>query len=509
MDKHDPYQEAFILSRNFEYEKERRKPRIPRPLGSTPLLQHRHLDNMLCILQPQRFASLPLHTVVAQALQCFGKPKDWHLLVLEQPTTASDGVRVAYTRNEVKRLAHLNCGDPKNPHLTATTASKYLARHWPHIKSDKIRDLCEAHTFTFSFSKDLEEMVEIVIEARTYSCMKGFHRSIHPYKVYDPRYGWKLAYARADGEVVARALVNERYQCFVRTYGYENSQGVTQSHPGLHHFLIQEGYSYESEWPEGCEFAKIEEGGGYIAPYLDPGPDRGGHDCRRVTDEGDRFVRDDSGELEWDNTNGLTEANPQCPDCGDSCNEDDMVYIEGRDESICESCCNASYTYAYTGGGDREYVHDDYAIRVGGSMYDTRYTEEYDIVELYDGEYVHLDDAIYVERENEYYPSDSVAIREDDDGLIVYLKSRLEFMLRKECVWCLYNGDWVEEDDAIAISSSSVEGFVSTDNFDDYLLMLEREEISEVCISCDENVAEKLAMWDEHYAKNEAQLELG
>ena len=84
------------------------------------------------------------------------------------------------------------------------------------------------------------------------------------------------------------------------------------------------------------------------------------------------------------------------------------------------------------------------------------------------------------------------------------MKSCDEYVLRRDCVWCLYNDEWIEDHDAISVLS----GHVSRDDFDDYLLTLEREEVSEVCISCGDRSGEKLAMWDAFYAKNEAQAEL-
>ncbi len=500
--KHDPYYEAFAYTLLQERRSELLKPYYPRNSDLRPLGQHEHLAQALRYSRPT-FSHQVLHPTVAAALKTLGKPKDWHLLVLEQPTTASDGVRVAYVRNEAKRQSHALCSDPSNPHLTATTATKYLARHWPHIKSDQIRNLCAAQELTIKVTFDLDEMVDIVRKASTYSCMKNFDEDEHPYRVYDPTYSWGLAYAQIDGVTVARALVNENYQCFVRTYGYENSSGITQSHPGLHHFLEDQGYSYEDEWPEGCEFAKIEASGGFIAPYLDPGPERGTHNCRRVTEERNRFVRSNCGELEWDTTNGVISEGVTCASCGDTVAEDTTTYVEDADGAVCSHCLDHRFTYAFSYNG-HEYIDNDHVIEVEGEAYDSRCADKYSIVQLHDGDWADIDNTIYVDRENEYYLDEDLASDCGDRGLIVYVKSCDEYVLRRDCVWCLYNDEWIEDHDAISVLS----GHVSRDDFDDYLLTLEREEVSEVCISCGDRSGEKLAMWDAFYAKNEAQAEL-
>lgn len=502
--KHDPYREAFAYTLLQERRSELLKPYYyPRNSDLRPLGQHEHLTSALRYSRPT-FRPLTTHPTVAAALRVFGKPKDWHLLVLEQPTTASDGTRVAYVRNEAKRQSHAVCSDPSNPHLTTTTASKYLARHWPHVKSDQIRNLCAAQELTIKVTFDLDEMVNIVREASTYSCMKNFDEDEHPYRVYDPTYSWGLAYAQIDGVTVARALVNKNYQCFVRTYGYENSSGITQSHPGLHHFLEDQGYSYEAEWPEGCEFAKIETSGGYIAPYLDPGPERGTINCRRVTEERNRFVRSNCGEWEWNTTNGVTREGVSCSSCGDTVAEDTTTYVEDADGAVCAHCLEYRFTYAQSNNGEWEYIDNDYAVEVGGESYDSRCADRYNIVQLYDGDWAHMHNVVFVDGENEYYPDSEIASSPTDIGDVVFVDELHEYHLRTECVWCLYNEHWVFEKDVLDVGI----GHVTREDINDYLTSLERQEVEAVCTYWGEDPGERLLAWDAFYAKNSAQVEL-
>ena len=474
-------------------------PPIPRrgfPGGA--LGDHQWLRWML-VMRRSQFLNLPNHPDVEQALKTFGKPKDWHLLALEQPTTASDGVRVAYVRNEAKRRAHALCSDPSNPHLTATTATKYLARHWPHIKSDQIRNLVEAGKASFYITFDVEEMVDIVRKASVFSCMQGYPAYTHPYRVYKPEYGWGLAYMQKEGQTVARSLVNREHNCFVRTYGDKNSAGRTQDSPGLHRYLERAGYSKEQCWPEGCKFAKIPRNGAYIAPYLDAG----GYGGQGVREASDCFVRDDDGEFTWDSTSGLIQQE-QCSCCGESVHEDDLVYVDSLDDNICRSCVEEDYYFGYGRNGSREYIHRDRAIEVRGQYYDERYADYYDLVQLYDGDWTHIHNVVFVEGENEYYLDSEIADSPTDIGDVVFVDELHEYHLRTECVWCLHNEHWVFEKDVLDVGI----GHVTREDLNDYLTSLERQEVDAVCAYWGEDPKERLLAWDAFYAKNSAQVEL-
>ena len=511
--KHDPYYHAYLemLERRAVEDHigriDRWKPKLDYT-NQLAVVKHNHLTRLLAYTSGgvegvRTFQAVPCHPTVLTALEAFGSPKDWHLLVLEQPQVSSDGRRVAYVRNEDKRQAHYKSDDPTNPYLTATTPSKYITRHWPHVRSDKIRDLCEAQTHKFAFADDIEEMIEIVIDGTSYSCMQDFRPESHPYQVYDPKFGWKLAYAERDGRLVARALVNDEYKCFVRTYGKENGQGDTQSHPGLHHFLVSQGYEYLTAWPEGCRFAKLKDGGEWLAPFLDPGADRiESCDSRRVTDAGGYFERSDSGEFVWDNTDGTATSTETetCDECGESVDGDECTWVGER--RLCESCLCDGYVYVQTVRGESEYIPNSDAVCVDGECYHPDYLDRHDIVQLETGHYAHIDNTVYVEDEG-YYHEDEVAYKPFHSGCVVLVGD--DYRLRSECVWCEYGDKWIDQDDAIQVPDG---GHIEQGYFDAYILQLERDDVIKACEFCEEDVGTYLAIWDAHYAANEAQAAL-
>lgn len=497
---YDPYRAAFAASHHARYEERQRNAALYAPLlsNANPWTEFNWLRNTLCSAR-RDYEWFQEHPAVKQALYDFGRPVNWHLLALEVPMKAVDGVRVAYARTDAKRTAYFQNYEHK--HLTATTVGKYLTRHWPHISSDRIRDLAESLEFKFEMLEDLDAMVDAVRNCVAYSCMKDGTREAHPYEAYDPKYGWKLAIGRNGGEIVCRALVLDdgKNKCFVRTYGRENSES-TQSHPGLHYWLEQQGFEYEDEWPEGAKFAFIPYKGEHLAPYLDPGGDRRrSDDSQRVrVVDGSYIVRDDDGDYKWDNTDGTPEClddedKSTCDDCGARDRTDDMYWV-GRhgDRCVCDSCIE-DYTEVKGVNGEYYYVPDNQAVEVDGTHYDRDYLSENDIVELYNGDYAKHDDTVYVDCEDEYYPSHEVAANPNERGLVVSLEDgRGEYALREDAEWCEYNQHWIESDDAVEIADGK---FVHADDHCEYLMLLPRDEV-EANLG-DEDLDEMLAKWDE------------
>ena len=417
----------------------------------------------------------PPHPAVCAALDEFGCPVDWHHLTLEEPVEKEG--RITYFRNDEKRRLYQETGSTN--HRVVTSAERYLARHWPNIEDHRIRNLAGRFKHDFKFLTDIEEIVEAVINCQSYSCMKNHSNASHPYRVYDPKFGWKLAIQMQDGDIVGRALVHEPTKTFVRTYGPADSRGYTQSSETLHGWLEAQGYNFEDEWPEGVKFAKIRYKGEHLAPYLDPGSDRIASDnSRRVTDAGDYFVRSDDGEWVWENTDG-TPSRPEddedyiiCDDCGDRVHIDDATctgYHE--DHCVCSSCID-DYTYVLGRRGSRYYVPNDEAVCVYETYYDVDYLEDYGIVELHDGDYAKLDDTVYVESEDEYYLCSDVASGPDVDGLVVEIDD--EYCLRYSAVWCVNREEWIFEEDGKLVGEDT---YVHEDDWDEYIAAMTLEEV--------------------------------
>lgn len=512
MNKHDPYQEAYILSRRANA----RSYAIAGALYSDGAWEtFRKLR--LIIAHFRKADDSQLHPAVIAALKEFERPADMHLLALEWAQVASDGVRVAYVRNEAKREAHYE-DSTGNKHLTATTVGKYLKRHWPNVPDTAIRNLAACFMSRYEWVTTMEGMVEAVQKNSSESCMQWSESAVaraggHPYEVYNPKYGWKMAVVKDGNNAnVGRALVLDDgdRKVFVRTYGKEDSSGNTQSHEGLEGWLEQQGYEYEDEWPEGCKFAKIrrKDGRGWLAPYLDPGSTRIASSwSRRVTDGGDYFYRDDNGEYTWDNTDGTTDEEEDdsvtCDDCGDRVDPDDTSSVGYHgDTCVCSSCLE-NYTYVTGRRGHQYYIPENDAVTtLEGEDYDPEYTSDNNIVELQNGEYTHEDNAVYLDGEQEYWHVDDIAGNPQESGDVVRIESSGEYVLRSNAEWCKYSEEWIEEDDAVKVK----EGYVHLDNLDDFLASLSREEVAENCTESE--LEEKLRMWDEENGVYDTQVSL-
>jgi hypothetical protein len=105
---------------------------------------------------------------------------------------------------------------------------------------------------------------------------------------------------------------------------------------------------------------------------------------------------------------------------------------------VCQSCLDNEYTYAYSRRGNEYYIRRENTIEVNGSWYDVNYLGDNNIVELHDGEYEDLDNAVYVESEDAYYNCD------DED--ICYTEDSNQYELKDNCWQCTESGNWYTED---------------------------------------------------------------
>lgn len=343
-----------------------------------------------------------LHPIVNKVLKNH-KPHDWHLLLLEWPHVAEmDETRIAYTRDERAGI---------NDKQTVTTLGKYLKRHFD-LEDHTIRDLValvgEGHC------KFVYTTAEIVDHARRgpNSCMGGnrWRGQTHPFEAYSPEFGWHMAVRMVGDEVRGRAMCMDTgaEKFYVRSFKRNLEEGgYSYADEVLEAWLKDQGYAHEDSW-EGCKLAKIEsQYGNYVAPYIDGQAQQG--DIRS-----NYIMITDRGEVSLDNTDGTAgeDDRPTCNDCEDRVDEDDGVYI-GRyqDRMVCQCCADSSYRVVLGRGGDSYYVHDDESIEVDGEYYHMDYLSDNDIVELDNGDYCHLDDAVCIN--NAYY-------RTDDENVVFF-----------------------------------------------------------------------------------------
>jgi hypothetical protein len=116
------------------------------------------------------------------------------------------------------------------------------------------------------------------------------------------------------------------------------------------------------------------------------------------------------------------------------------MYWVGRweDRRVCCSCCDNDYTYAYGNNGNQYYIHNDDVVDVHGDWYDVNYLSDNDIVTLADGDYSHIDNAVYIEAHDEYYA--------DDDSDICYAEDTGRYELRDDCWQCSDSDKWFTDD---------------------------------------------------------------
>jgi len=367
------------------------------------------------------------------------RPLDWHQLLLEMPhRSTTDYNRIAYTRDD-------RAGDADRQ--VVTTIGKYLQRHF-YMPDHDIRDAVALYTS----AGDMEirhTMDEILHAVRNgpHSCMAsdiqvrcadGVMR--HPYQVYNPELGWSIAVRLYEGRIDGRALIykddGEGKPYFVRTYKRDHGGGYSYADEALEAWLKSQGYTKMSGW-EGAVIAKYDVCDGFLAPYLDGDsqyvyPQNG---VLLITDD-----RDDT--FECTNTSGVSNNTDrvECEDCGDSMDEDDSYWV-GRweDRRICCACCDNDYTHAYSQNGNQHYIHNDDVTHIDGEYYDVNYLSDNDIVELHDGDYAHIDNAVFIESSDTYY--------RDDDSDICYAEDTQRHELVEDCWQCEETRTWYTDDE--------------------------------------------------------------
>jgi len=373
------------------------------------------------------------------------QPTNWQQMLLEWPHKAiTDPNRLAYTRDE-KSAMHNGDSDIK---AVVTTIGKYLTRHFPDAPDNIIRDLAAQYTYggTTVITNNMGLMVRAVNRGPR-SCMSsdfdllcddGQHR--HPYAVYDPSLGWSMAVRTGDdGEVLGRCLVHDSDEGkgFVRSYKRERDE---MSHSGadeaIEVYLKSLGYTKWSGWPVHVRLMRYPlRRSGFLMPYIDG-------NCQHVEEHGDDlFCINDYDGYEATNTSGIIDGHEHtCEDCGAGFDDGEGAWIGvGEDTHVCDQCLENDYTYAYSRRGNNYYIPNDDVIEADGEWYDINYLSDNSIVELDNGDYTHIDNAVYVDSQDVYYHVD------DDD--IVYAEDTRRYELLEDCWCCSESGNYYTNDE--------------------------------------------------------------
>jgi hypothetical protein len=395
--------------------------------------------------------SYPMHPVIDAAIKLV-RPIDWQQLFLEWPhISQGDRTRIAYTQNEAKGIRNIQ---------TVTSVGKYLNRHFP-LPDHTIRDLVARHgsAARYQFVHTTAEMIYhlhkgpgscmVWREDRGIRCSDGVSR--HPYEAYDPKYGWHMAVRIEGDETVGRALCmtqpidGKKY--YVRTYARPaNNGGYSETDNGMENWLTEQGYVKENYWEDGERLAYHATCDAFLAPYLDGGEKRVSIDeCNKA------LVVNCDGEYLCDQTGGCPTDDSgdyfECEDCGDRTAEDDGYWVgRGEDTRVCESCQENNYRYAYGRRGHQYYVHEDNAIYVDSQSeyYDVDYLDDNEIVELNNGDYVPLDEAIEVDGDWYHIEDERICRTEDTDEFLRINEGC--WQCEESCNWYTDAVDYVEVD---------------------------------------------------------------
>ena len=392
----------------------------------------------------REFDKYPVHQIINAAIK-LARPKDWHQLLLEHPhVSQGDNSKIAYTQNEDKGRRDIQ---------TVTSVGKYLNRHFD-LPDHIIRDLVSRYgsAARFQFVHTTAEMIYhlhrgpkscmVWDDDKGVRCDDGVMR--HPYEAYDPKYGWHMAVRIEGDNTMGRALCmtqpidGKKY--FVRSYlRPSNESTYSQTDDGMDTWLREQGYRKENYWEDGERLAYHSARDNFLAPYLDGGEKRVSIDVGNKA-----IVIDSDGEYLCDQTGGCPTDDSgdyfECEDCGDRTSCDDGYWVgRGEDTQVCDCCRNDNYTYAYGRRGHQYYVHQDNVVYVESTSehYDQDYLSDNNIVELENGDYEELENAVEVDGDWYHIEDERICRTEDTD----------EFMMVDDGCWqCAESGNWYTDD---------------------------------------------------------------
>ena len=211
------------------------------------------------------------------------------------------------------------------------------------------------------------------------SCMTHSVDNYETYGDFHPvdAYGngdWRVALLMDTvmSEISARALVNHKHMCFVRTYGREGNTLADR--------LGDIGYAFRRSWPQGAELLLLrDDDGNVVAPYLD-GDEK--YASISYINGKERFIID-GGSIDLSSTGGIwrERERPWCDDCEEYVDddEDDMEHSDYHGMRICRSCID-NYERAYSRHRQRDWINREDTVEVDGEFYHDQYLEDYDIV---------------------------------------------------------------------------------------------------------------------------------
>lgn len=218
-----------------------------------------------------------------------------------------------------------------------------------------------------------------------------------PAEIRENQMRYKLAYlADDDGIPYARAIVDTEEKLYVSTYSADNKKGEMEKS------LYAAGYRCAQDALDGMYIYAGEDGD--RAPYLD-----GHHYADDTYLSGMRFwVVSNTGDYLLTETSGYApNSGAYCERCDSSCHDDGITRVmdyDGRAFTpayVCDSCRRVHYTYV---NAHSAYFPDIYVAQDNRGDYiviHSDYTDEHICI---DDDWYHMDDVVYSEYAEEYFP---------------------------------------------------------------------------------------------------------
>lgn len=317
---------------------------------------------------------------------------------------------------------YLNAKDAKRERRTTMKCGRAFKHMFNHLSDKEIAALAEAwieesspREFVLKVGGERKDFRKAYCGVRakyrnpaTTSYRKSLATScMHTTKVYDgdddmspaevyASGDFKIAWLETlEGHVAARVVFSARVG--TQSYHAPIYGACEQSLDMLDTYLQDNSVELSSDLGEwhGLKILNIEADGRIVGPYMDG--------CVRGDVIGDHIVLAQSGDLDFDSTDGYASDGEMCACCGENVSEDELYHTD--EGGLCEHCFNENY--AYTEGGD--VIPADEAVYA--MSYHSWNRRAYEIC-------VHIDEAVFCEDLDQLWLEEDVTWSECGDYVI-------------------------------------------------------------------------------------------
>jgi hypothetical protein len=227
-----------------------------------------------------------------------------------------------------------NCGKGQLDRQLVMSPGRYLHRYFPQIlDNNAIESWCARLSVLLAehalkITQDADEIEEVYVGGPA-SCMAraadDFESCCHPVRVYAGP-DTALAYIGARDDARARSVIWPDRKIYTTIYG-----DVSRLK------LLLEAAGFCEGGLNGARIQRIEDGEGFVVPYIDGGDDLG--------DNGE-FLVIGQGSICSESTNGLGRVPWYCPRCeNDATAYDEVWFADGSCEEWCHGCFHNCTTF--------------------------------------------------------------------------------------------------------------------------------------------------------------------